>query len=125
MGLMDLFRRRGRDPKPPPVPTRPWPPASADRTTYTVRSGWAILAELVDGDLHWLALREGTSRTTDPAVPHSLYRPAAADVTADTTETHQPDPDADPLDSPRPAQLDDLLAALAEKDTVVDRTLRG
>jgi hypothetical protein len=116
---MGLFRRR-RGPKPPPVPTRPWPPSRSDASTYTVDSGWAILAELKEGTLHWQALRNGTSHTTDPARPHSLYVPRGARVST------APDPDPPVLDenSASPAVLDELLAALAEQDTVHDRVIR-
>jgi hypothetical protein len=116
MPRLSLFRRQ-RQPKLPPIPTRPWPPARTARTTYTVVTGWAILAELRDGTLRWQALRHATTHTTDPAVPHSVYTPPGAKISATTDDTAAL-PSTDPTLAPQPTQLDDLLATLVEKDTV-------
>jgi hypothetical protein len=117
---MALFRRRA--PKPPPTPTRPWPPAVAASVTYTVRTGWAVLAELTDADLGWRTLRAGTTIASRAGITHSLYVPAGAEV--DAEPSGEPGEPGEPPEGSRPADLDALLAALAEKDILVDRVLR-
>lgn len=124
MPRLNPFARRAKTPKAPPAPTRPWPPSRNAKTTYTVVTGWAILAELRDGTLRWQTLRHHTTHTTDPAIPHSLYVPPGAEITA-TTDDSADLPPTDPTLAPQPAQLDDLLATLAETDTVRLRLTPG
>jgi hypothetical protein len=84
--------------------------------TYIVQSGWAGLAELIDGELRWTILEAGDVFTTTPLTPHNLYMAGNA-----VMHTVKHGSVANGVDWHASPELDSLTKGLSESDVLSKR----